>query len=462
MKTDALLTFPRAREATARVRPNSILPAGTCGLLLAEVLSLFLWSGTARAEDYIYVTNNGAITIAGYTGPGGVVAIPGELSGLAVTEIDRFAFRDLGTLTGVTIPGSVVRIGELAFFGCTNLAAVTISEGVATIEGDAFGSCTSLIRVALPSSVTNLGNWVFEACVSLESITVEPRNAFYASRDGVLFDKTRTTLIQCPGALAGSYSVPGTVTNIASYAFESATSLTEITVGDSVRGLGDGAFYNCVSLTNVVLGNGVTNVGYQVFLGCTSLPRVVLPASATGIGEEAFYGCLDLIDVAILDGLSFIGDYAFWQCESLPRMVIPASVAAVGDQAFGSCPELVSVLFSGNCPTAGSEVFDGAPKATVYYLPGATGWGTTFGGAPTMLWNPQVQTNNDSFGIGTNGFGFMIGGTTNLVVVVDAAGGLAGAAWMAVSTNLLVEGAAYFSDPQWTNFSGRFYRLRPP
>jgi hypothetical protein len=91
-------------------------------------------------------------------------------------------------------------------------------------------------------------------------------------------------------------------------------------------------------------------------------------------------------------------------------------------------------------------------------LPGTTGWGSTFGGCPTALWNPQAQ----SPGVRSNQFGFTITGTTNLAVVVEACTNLANPIWSPVGTNTLTGGSSYFSDPQWTNYAARFYRLRSP
>jgi hypothetical protein len=66
------------------------------------------------------------------------------------------------------------------------------------------------------------------------------------------------------------------------------------------------------------------------------------------------------------------------------------------------------------------------------------------------------------FGVQTNRFGFMISWATNASVVVEACAGLANPTWSPVGTNTLVEGWSYFSDPEWTNSSGRFYRIRSP
>src|SRR5262249_35114705 len=101
--------------------------------------------------------------------------------------------------------------------------------------------------------------------------------------------------------------------------------------------------------------------------------------------------------------------------------------------------------------------------ATVYYLPGTMGWGTTFGGLPTALWSlpyPVVLENGPYFGVQTNGFGFVISWATNLSVVVEASTNLANPAWIPVGTNSLSNGSSYFSDPNWTKYPSRFYRLR--
>lgn len=92
-------------------------------------------------------------------------------------------------------------------------------------------------------------------------------------------------------------------------------------------------------------------------------------------------------------------------------------------------------------------MFESAGQVTVYYLPGATGW------------EPQVQTSGASFGVRPNGFGFTITGTSGLGLVVEACTNLAQPAWTPLSTNSLSGGSADFTDPAWTNYPTRFYRL---
>ena len=144
-------------------------------------------------------------------------------------------------------------------------------------------------------------------------------------------------------------------------------------------------------------------------------------------------------------------------------MTIPNSVTNIGDYVFSDCLYLTSIYFQGNAPGLGSDVFDADAIATVYYLPGTTGW-EDFGqltGLPTVFWNPQAQTSDGSFGVGNSGFGFNITGTSGLVVVVEGCS-LAIPIWVPLQTNILTGGSCYFSDPQWTNYPVRCYRLRSP
>jgi hypothetical protein len=132
---------------------------------------------------------------------------------------------------------------------------------------------------------------------------------------------------------------------------------------------------------------------------------------------------------------------------------------------------LTRVNFQGNSPTPTndltiffSEFTYASDPATVYYLPGTTGWGALFDGLPTAPWflpNPLILTHSASFGVQPGGFGFTISWATNASVVVEAATNLANPVWIPVSTSTLTGGTNYFSDPRWTNYPMRFYRAAP-
>jgi hypothetical protein len=277
----------------------------------------------------------------------------------------------------------------------------------------------------------------------MTNIIVDPTNANYASAGGVLFYKTFRTLIRYPAGITGSYVIPNSVMTIGSEAFASG------------------------NLTTVTIPNTVTNIGDWAF-GYSSLADVTIPGSIRNIGSYVFWNCNYLTNVTILNGVTNIDSSAFGACNGLITLTIPASVQSIVVFAFYDCSSLTNVYCLGDAPTVvtmpfsgDSTVFSEAP-GTVYYLPDTSGWSNSFGGLPTAVWKPRAQTSDSSFGVQTNQFGFNINWASDRTVVVEACTNLANPDWQPVQTNMLTTGSAYFSDPQGTNFSERFYRILSP
>ena len=238
--------------------------------------------------------------------------------------------------------------------------------------------------------------------------------------------------------------------------------MTSAVIPNGVTSIGDAAFSGCARLANVSIPISVTNIGDYAFSACARLPRVTIGNGVTNIGNYAFQFCTGLTNVTIGTNVTSIGSGAFYSCTSLGSVTIPGTVATLGNLAFASCTGLMGVYFNGNAPALGSNVFAGDDQATVYYLPGTSGWGTTFGGRPTVALVLQVQTGDANFGIRTNQFGFTISWVSGRVVVVEVCTNLSSPVWTPLKTNILSSDSVYFSDPDWTNHTSRFYRLRSP
>ena len=388
------------------------------------------YSTNADGSIYTYSTNaDGSANIVTYAGPPWVVAIPTNINGLTVTSIGQAAFYDT-ELTSVTIPNSVTSIGSLAFQGCASLTSVTIGNSVTSIGQFAFELCTRLTSVTIPNSVTSIGDNAFQYCASLASVTI-----------------------------------PNSVISIGNLAFFECTSLTSVTIPNSITSIGHSVFENCVSLTNVTIPNSVTSIGNIAFQSCVSLTSVTIPNSVTSIGTSAFYDCTNLTSVTIPNSVTSIRPETFSHCTRLTSVTIGTNVISmnINGYAFAYDYSLTGVYFTGNAPSPTNDLtaFSSDP-ATVYYLPGTTGWGAVFDGRPTALWLPQAQTSDASFGVRTNQFGFNINWASGQTVVVEATTNLANPVWIPVSTNTLTGGTNYFSDPQWTNYPARFYRISSP
>jgi sugar lactone lactonase YvrE len=121
---------------------------------------------------FTYTTNNGSITITGYTGTNAAVTIPSTINGLPVTGISNGAFSPSSSLTSLIIPNSVSSIGYDAFSECYNLTNVTIGSGVTNIGFAAFFDDFSLTSITIFNGVTSIGAYEFGYCTSLASITI--------------------------------------------------------------------------------------------------------------------------------------------------------------------------------------------------------------------------------------------------------------------------------------------------
>ena len=345
----------------------------------------------------------------------GEVTIPNS-----VTSIDDDAFDSCINLKSVTIPDSVTNIGNKAFYNCKSLTSIEVSDNngnyssvdgilfnkdkselitypagkadseyaiqnsVASIGDSAFENCTCLTSVTIPDSVTSIGDGAFAFCTSLASVTIPDSvtsigsSAFYNTayyndesnwNNGLLYlsnclieamqnfandytikDGTR---IIAGGSFFGctsltSVTIPNSVTNIGNKAFYNCKSLTSITIPNNVTSIGDETFYDCESLTNVIIGNSVISIGYNAFVNCKSLTSVTFGKNLTSISFGAFQFCTSLTSVTIPNSVTSIGESAFYNCTSLTNIAIPNSVTIIDDSAFENCTSLKDVYYTGS------------------------------------------------------------------------------------------------------------------
>ncbi len=305
-------------------------------------------------SDFEYSINNGIVTIDKYIGENTVVIVPTSIDGAAVKVI-----------------------GSAAFAG-TEIVSVVLPKETTSIGDNAFNGCNSIVEINIPAKVNSIGATAFTSANSLTSINVEAGSVNYCSVDGVLFNKSKTTIMCYPMAKAGaSYDIPATVKTVATSAFmgtalESVTipdgvaeiksfafkdsAITEITLPASATALGDGVFASCSALTSINVNEA--NTAYisinGVMFNKDQTNLVAYPAGKT----DASY--------SVAKNITAIGKYAFNGCTNLNEVVIINTLTKIGDNAFEGCSELNAVYFYGTKDEwdnvtigTGNEVLDG-------------------------------------------------------------------------------------------------------
>lgn len=336
---------------------------------LAALCAIMLCSTSAMAFDvmidgiaYNRIPDSSAVVVTftsldadNYSGLAAVVipaVVQVEGTDMSVVAIDDFAFYGSESITSVSIPSTVTRIGDRALAGCHNLQAITIAADNATF------------------------------------FTPEGSNAIIDARTSTLVAGCRTTVIT------------DDVDVIGPFAFSGCKGLTEVTIPASVCKIGYGAFEG-TGIKSISLPANVTEIGYRVFAHCDSLTQIsvaagntkydsrsncnaviekasgsivatckatTFPADIATIGYEAFAGCSALENVVIPSGITRINHYAFADCDSLTLADIPATVTFFGDRAFENCAALEKVyarlLTPENAEYGNLLTFKGVPVDT--------------------------------------------------------------------------------------------------
>ena len=392
-----------------------------------------------------------------------------------VTYIGEYAFEGCQSLTSVTIPDSVTSIGYRAFNECKSLTRVTIPDSVTSIGKGAFRDCDNLIEIhanknnryyssdsrgvlfnksktefiqvpggiqghyTIPNSITSIGNYTFENCKALTSVTignsvasiddrafygcnnftkfyVNKNNSFYSCDSyGVLFNKSKTDLLQAPDGIQGHYTIPDSVIYIDSCAFDGCKALTSVTIPDSVTTIGDAAFGGA-GLTSVNIPDCVTSLGERAFEDCQSLKTVTIGKGVrrlyfqinfdqdvdTGGVMATFYACNGLNGIYVdEDNPKYSSDEngvlydkeketvyvvpnvkggvydmpssvrkihkkAFKYCPNLKTLIIGKGVESIPRYAFSQCKNLTAIYFRGNAPKIQGYAFNNR-TLTAYY-----------------------------------------------------------------------------------------------
>ncbi|MDE6773634.1 MAG: leucine-rich repeat domain-containing protein, partial [Treponemataceae bacterium] len=377
--------------------------------------------GVTVIDDYAFY---GCENLAEVTIPASVALIgSGAFSGCALETV-RYG-GTVGQWCAVDGIGSLARAEHVSVSGIEDLngtATLEIPDGTKTIAAYAFYYCESLTDVTVPASVTRIGGDAFPEDTALKALqfkgTTEQWRAiegcgtvavpYIQCSDGGLGVKDAPAYLKLYGTKVTGYAdglpeklvIPDGVTEIGRGAFQDCTSLVSVEIPGSVTSIEDGsyrygAFYGCTNLTSVTIGDGMTSIGDYAFDGCTSLTSVTIPTSVTEIGEYAFSlkeiqfpgtkeqwqaiegsGGVNATCIFCTDGhigienvpdyLTMSGTVVTGYVDGLPEnLVIPDGVTGIESRAFQNCTSLVSVELPGSVERIG-KYSDWGSNGTFY------------------------------------------------------------------------------------------------
>ncbi len=261
-------------------------------------MAVTIGENVTAISDYMFYGSSGVISVT--------IDEDSEL-----TRIGDYAFYNCSNLTSLTLPESVTSIGSYAFAGCENLGAITIPASVASIGYCAFNRCTGLKNVNIEdgTELLTLGYNKYESSGTGKGLFYDcPIEVLYIGRDCSIGTCTGNHYGYSPFAYNSSAGMAVTigenVTDIKDYMFYLSSGITSVMIDEDaqITSIGTYAFNSCSKLTSLTIPNGVTSIGAYSFSGCSKLEAITIPASVTSIGNGAFYSCTGLKNVTIADG----------------------------------------------------------------------------------------------------------------------------------------------------------------
>lgn len=263
-----------------------------------------------KSGDYEYAVTTDGVVLTLCSSEADRIEVPDTIDGQTISKIYPACFSTC-TASEIILPDSIKELREMAFYNCVNLKSVTIPASVKTIGNNVFDSCTSLETVEICGAET-MGEQVFCNCDALKKVTIagclkewndeEPfilckaleeinigeGDGEFSSKDGILYNKDKSTLKAYPANKAEkSFKAPASVTTIAQSAFANAQNLETVEL-PNVKVIKSYAFEECSALKKVKLSKDLTEIGSDAFYDCMSLKSLRVPKSLTTIGTCAF------------------------------------------------------------------------------------------------------------------------------------------------------------------------------
>ena len=266
-----------------------------------------------------------------------------------------FKYKINGSTVSLTRQTDNMCSGELIIPPTITHNGVTYT--VTEVEDWSCYSTNNITYVSIPSTVTEVGTYAFNSCPKLRAIDVDPANPNYCDIDGVLYNKAGTYLLSYPNARSTHYTIPDGVVMIYYSAFQEDFDLESVTIPNSVTSIRTTAFNCCFSLKSIVLPSNLSVFDWSVFASCKELKSVTFPSTITKIPAWTFEGCRSLESVVIPANIKTIEDWAFQDCFALKSVTLNEGLKSINKNAFQQCYSLPEISIPSTVTTIGEGVF---------------------------------------------------------------------------------------------------------
>ncbi len=344
-------------------------------------------SNKITVDGLVYQLNGDNTVNLSFSGPtgnnySGHITIPSTISANGttynVTQIGHNAFYNCTSLESVTIPNSIVAIGDFAFEN-SSIKQIHVGDGMRIICNYAFLNANKLRSVILPANLSYIGESNFVGCTNLldvETLCSYPINLPGSSFDSNTTSKGKLWVPEGSSAIYASKSAWNSFTNISGREsgtsahdfvvdgiYYKITSEPNLTVAVSAKTKDYATYRNAsINIPESVIHEGktykVTSIASSAFQDSRLVSEVNLPSTITSIESMAFRNCHNLQEIDIPDNVTTVKSSAFSFCQSLKSLTIGSSVTNIQTAAFANCVALESVKVKAtNPPTLASSSF---------------------------------------------------------------------------------------------------------
>lgn len=330
----------------------------------------------------LYDDNKAMVTKGNYSGN---IVIPDKINfqnkTYIVETLGYDCFTGSSQLLSVKLPETIKKIDGRAFEDCVNLASINLPKSLMRIENAAFFKCHKLAKISIPENVEFISPNSFSYCSSLQEISVAPNNKFYASKDGVLYDKSFKTLLKVPDTKT-EVSIANTVEKFFPSSFENCQYLSKIELPLLVTDIPTFSFDNCKALKEFTIHQNIKTIGWDIFRNAESLKKFTVnslnPNFSTADDVLYDHEKMNLLKfppakekITIPSTVKNIATSAFNTSKNLKEITIPETVEKINTWAFANCPLLTKITILVKKPTYMSEAFQISRKIT-FYVPKET------------------------------------------------------------------------------------------